>query len=47
VILLYGGGIFPDDDIKMLKKTGIKELFTPGSSLKEIVTWVEENVKPR
>jgi len=46
-IVVCGGGIFPDDDIKMLKKTGIKELFTPGSSLKEIVTWVEENVKPR
>jgi methylmalonyl-CoA mutase C-terminal domain/subunit len=46
-IVVCGGGIFPDDDIKMLKKTGIKEVFTPGSSLKEIVTWVEENVKPR
>jgi len=46
-IVVCGGGIFPDDDIEMLKKVGIKELFTPGSSLKEIVTWVEENVKPR
>ncbi|MBC8460713.1 MAG: cobalamin B12-binding domain-containing protein [Deltaproteobacteria bacterium] len=46
-IVVCGGGIFPDDDIKMLKKAGIKEVFTPGSSLKEIVTWVEENVKPR
>ena len=46
-IVVCGGGIFPDDDIEILKKTGIKELFTPGSSLKEIVTWVEENVKPR
>ena len=46
-IVVCGGGIFPDDDIEMLKKAGIKELFTPGSLLKEIVTWVEENVKPR
>jgi methylmalonyl-CoA mutase C-terminal domain/subunit len=46
-IVVCGGGIFPDDDIKMLKKAGIKEVFTPGSSLKEIVTWAEENVKPR
>ena len=46
-IIVCGGGIFPDDDIEMLKKAGIKELFTPGSSLKEIVTWAEENVKPR
>jgi len=46
-IVVCGGGIFPDDDIEMLKNAGIKKVFTPGSSLKEIVTWVEENVKPR
>jgi len=46
-IVVCGGGIFPDDDIEMLKKAGIKEVFTPGSSLKEIVVWAEENVKPR
>ena len=46
-IVVCGGGIFPDDDIEILKKAGIKEVFTPGSSLKEIVVWAEENVKPR
>lgn len=45
-IVVCGGGIFPDEDIKALKEAGIKELFTPGSSLEEIVRWVEENVKP-
>ena len=46
-IVVCGGGIFPDEDIEMLKKAGIKELFTPGSSLEEIVRWVDKNVKPR
>jgi methylmalonyl-CoA mutase C-terminal domain/subunit len=46
-ILVCGGGIIPDDDIPRLKKSGIAEIFTPGTALDEIVRWVEENVKPR
>jgi methylmalonyl-CoA mutase C-terminal domain/subunit len=46
-IVVCGGGIVPDDDLEMLKKSGIKEIFTPGTTLEEIVTWVEENVTPR
>jgi len=46
-IVVCGGGIIPDEDILKLKEAGIKEIFTPGSSLKEITKWVEENVKPR
>ncbi|MBW2003120.1 MAG: cobalamin B12-binding domain-containing protein [Deltaproteobacteria bacterium] len=46
-IVVCGGGIFPEDDIPKLKRAGIKELFTPGTPLDEVVKWVEENVKPR
>ena len=46
-IVVCGGGIIPDEDILTLKEAGIKEIFTPGSSLDEIVAWVKENVKPR
>jgi len=46
-IVVCGGGIFPEDDIPKLKKAGIKELFTPGTPLDEIVKWVEKNVNPR
>ncbi|MEE9418101.1 MAG: cobalamin B12-binding domain-containing protein [Desulfatiglandaceae bacterium] len=46
-IVVCGGGIFPDEDIEMLEKTGIRKIFTPGTTLEEIVKWVEENVKPR
>jgi methylmalonyl-CoA mutase C-terminal domain/subunit len=46
-IVVCGGGIFPEEDIPKLKKAGIKEIFTPGTPLPEVVKWVEENVKPR
>jgi methylmalonyl-CoA mutase C-terminal domain/subunit len=46
-IVVCGGGIFPENDIPKLKKAGIKELFTPGTPLDDVVKWVEENVKPR
>jgi methylmalonyl-CoA mutase C-terminal domain/subunit len=46
-IVVCGGGIIPDEDIQKLKKSGIAEIFTPGSKLDDIVTWVKEHVKPR
>ena len=46
-IVVCGGGIIPDDDIGFLKEAGVKEIFTPGSKLDDIVAWVENNVKPR
>ncbi|MDQ7801448.1 MAG: cobalamin B12-binding domain-containing protein [Armatimonadota bacterium] len=46
-IVVFAGGIIPDDDIAALKAMGIREVFTPGTSLAEIVQWVRENVKPR
>ncbi len=46
-IILFGGGIVPADDIAELKKTGVKEIFTPGSSMQEVVQWIEQNVPIR
>ncbi len=46
-IVVCGGGIVPDDDIVMLKEAGIRKIFTPGTTLEEIVRWVKENVIPR
>lgn len=45
-IIVIGGGIIPEEDITRLKGMGIKEIFSPGTSLDEILKWVEENVKP-
>jgi methylmalonyl-CoA mutase C-terminal domain/subunit len=46
-IVVCGGGIIPQDDIDMLKAAGVSEIFTPGTTLDDIVTWVKTNVKPR
>ncbi len=46
-IVVCGGGIIPEEDIEFLKQAGVREIFTPGSSLDEIVAWVEENVNAR
>jgi len=42
-ILVFGGGIIPDDDIPVLKDMGVAEIFTPGTSMQSIVDWVVEN----
>ena len=39
-VLLTGGGIIPDEDIKKLNKMGVGRLFTPGSPLKDIVDYI-------
>jgi methylmalonyl-CoA mutase C-terminal domain/subunit len=46
-VFVVGGGIIPEDDISVLKESGIQEVFTPGSKLEDIVRWVRENVRPR
>jgi len=46
-ILVFGGGIIPDEDIPKLKEAGIAEVFTPGASLAQIIEWVKTRVKPR
>jgi methylmalonyl-CoA mutase C-terminal domain/subunit len=46
-IVVFGGGIIPDDDMESLKQKGIQGLFTPGTSTETIISWVRENVKPR
>jgi methylmalonyl-CoA mutase C-terminal domain/subunit len=46
-IVVFGGGIIPEEDIAMLKSKGVKELFTPGTTLETCVNWVRENVKPK
>ncbi len=39
-IVVFGGGIIPDEDIAELKNLGVAELFTPGTPLHEIVEWL-------
>ena len=46
-IMVFGGGVIPEDDIPALKASGISEVFTPGTSTEDIVKWVQGNVHPR
>lgn len=39
-IVLFGGGIIPDDDIAELLKLGIARIFTPGATTTEIIEWL-------
>ena len=41
-IVVFGGGIIPDDDVEELKKQGVAELFTPGTPLQDIVGWLRK-----
>ena len=41
-IIVFGGGIIPDEDIEELKKQGVAELFTPGTPLQDIVEWLRK-----
>ncbi|TLY27815.1 MAG: cobalamin B12-binding domain-containing protein [Ignavibacteria bacterium] len=41
-VLLFGGGIIPDQDIADLKRMGVGVLFTPGASTLDIVKYVKD-----
>jgi methylmalonyl-CoA mutase, C-terminal domain len=46
-IVVFGGGIIPEEDILNLTQRGVKAIFPPGTSIEEAVKWVRQNVKPR
>ncbi len=46
-VAVFGGGVIPEDDHPALFKAGIKQVFTPGASIADIVTWVRQNVRPQ
>ncbi len=43
-VLVFGGGIIPDEDIPALKKAGVNRVFGPGTSLQSIVDYLKENL---
>jgi methylmalonyl-CoA mutase C-terminal domain/subunit len=46
-VLVFGGGIVPDEDLAALEKSGVAAIFKPGTSTEDIVAWVEAHVRPR
>jgi methylmalonyl-CoA mutase C-terminal domain/subunit len=43
-VVVFGGGIIPEDDLPLLADLGVARVFTPGASPTEIVEWVRTNV---
>jgi methylmalonyl-CoA mutase C-terminal domain/subunit len=46
-VLLTGGGIIPESDMKKLNELGIGKLFPPGTDTKEVVQYIKDEVNKR
>jgi methylmalonyl-CoA mutase C-terminal domain/subunit len=46
-IVVFGGGIIPEEDIAELERLGVAKIFTPGATTQSIVDWVRANVAER
>ncbi len=46
-IVVFGGGIIPDEDIAELERLGVAKIFTPGAPMTQIVEWVRETLGNR
>ncbi len=46
-VILFAGGIIPQEDIVRLRDMGFQAIFGPGASTNDIVDWVRANVQPR
>jgi methylmalonyl-CoA mutase C-terminal domain/subunit len=44
-IMVFGGGIIPEEDIKKLKELGVAEIFLPGADTNEIVKFLKDKIK--
>ena len=44
-IIVFGGGIIPDDDIAELEGLGVARIFTPGTPTQQIVEWVTDHTR--
>ncbi len=40
-IVFFGGGVIPEDDIPFLKEQGIEEVFTPGTPIDKVISFIE------
>ena len=43
-VLLFGGGIIPDEDVPALTQAGFRAIFGPGTNTQEIIDYVRQNV---
>jgi methylmalonyl-CoA mutase, C-terminal domain len=46
-IFVFGGGIIPDADIEILKQSGVRAIFTPGTSTRDVIEFVRAECDKR
>jgi len=46
-VVVFGGGIIPEEDVPKLETLGVRGIFRPGATTEDIVKWVRENVRVR
>ena len=46
-IVVFGGGIVPAKDAELLKQMGVAALFAPGTPSRDIIDWIERDLRPR
>ncbi|MGA9387972.1 MAG: cobalamin B12-binding domain-containing protein [Candidatus Bathyarchaeia archaeon] len=46
-VMVFAGGIIPEEDAVEMKKLGIKEIFGPGTTMEAIIRYVLDNVPER
>ena len=46
-ILVFGGGIIPDDDTRELESSGVGQIFPPGTQTSEIIQFLKDRVSTR
>jgi methylmalonyl-CoA mutase C-terminal domain/subunit len=46
-IILFGGGVIPDEDIPALEAAGFRAIFTPGTPASRVVEFIEREMRTR
>jgi len=46
-VVVFGGGIIPEEDVAALSEAGVKAVFPPGTTLSTIIEWVRNNAARR
>jgi len=44
-VLVLGGGVIPEDDIPSLIESGVEAIFTPGTPTKDVINFINTNIK--
>lgn len=46
-VVVFAGGIVPQDDVARLREAGVAEVFLPGTPTERAVAWIRANVRAR